>query len=302
MFKRMLVLLDGSKLAEVVLSFAGELSGRLNLDLELLHVCSSHEAEQLPMHQAYIEHMADILRGQSEEIRHTTQPNTEVKLIQARGKVVVGYPAEEILKFADGNSIDIIMLATHGRSGIRRWGLGSVVDKVIHEAKVPIWLVPSQLSEDILYDTLPKRSVLIPLDGSKQAEAVIPYIEELTKQKGVETEILLIKVAKPSSVGFQISDENKTLIGENIAALRTAGEVYLDEMVKELKGAGLQARGEQLIGDPAEEIVRYAAKYHPQLIAMSTHGRSGFSRFAFGSVTENVMRRLQKTPLFLVRP
>ncbi len=302
MFKRMLVLLDGSKLAEVVMSFAGELAGRLDLDLDLLHVCSSQEADQLPMRRAYIEHMAETLLGRTEEIRHKVESKPGDRVIQARGTVVVGYPADEILKYADENNIDIIMLATHGRSGIRRWGLGSVVDKVIHEAKVPIWLVPSQLSEDILYDISQERSVLIPLDGSKSAEEVIPYIDELTKQKGLETEIILINVAKPSSVSFQPAEETKALIGENLSSLRTAGEFYLKDVAKRLKSSGLKARTDQLVGDPAEEIVRYAAKYHPRLIAMSTHGRSGFSRFAFGSVTENVMRRLQKTPLFLVRP
>jgi nucleotide-binding universal stress UspA family protein len=71
--------------------------------------------------------------------------------------------------------------------------------------------------------------------------------------------------------------------------------------VKKMEDAGLQTEYEQVVGDPAEEIVRYASTYKPRLIVMSTHGRSGFSRFVFGSVTENVLRRLQKTPVFLIR-
>ena len=70
MYKRMLVLLDGSKIAEVVFSYARELSGRLGLDLDLLHVCTAEETQQLPMRQAYIEHMAEILKAQSEEIQN----------------------------------------------------------------------------------------------------------------------------------------------------------------------------------------------------------------------------------------
>jgi nucleotide-binding universal stress UspA family protein len=300
MFKRMLVLLDGSKIAEVVFSYARELAGRLNLNIDLLHVCTAEEAQQLPMRQAYIEHMAETLIAQSKEIQSKNNIKPGEKDIEARAKVAVGYPAEEILKYTDENKIDIIMLATHGRSGIRRWGLGSVADKVIHEANVPIWLVPAYLHEGILYDNLPRRSILVPLDGSKLAETVIPHVIALTRQRGEETEIMLVTVTKPISV--KMSEDEQSLIRESITSLKTHSELYLGKIAKQFEDAGLKVNVEQLIGDPAEEIVRYAATYKPRVIVMSTHGRSGFSRFVFGSVTENVLHRLQKTPVLLVRP
>jgi len=300
MYKKMLVLLDGSKMAEVVFTYARELSGRLGLDLDLLHVCSIEEAQQLPMRQAYIEHMAETLQTQSQEIQNEVGVKSEKKPIKAVGKVVVGYPAEEILKYADENKVDSIMLATHGRSGIRRWGLGSVADKIIHEASVPVWLIPASLHEGIIYDNIPQRAILVPLDGSKLAEEVIPHIIALTRQRDAATKIMLINVAKPATP--RLSAENRSLMGEDIASLNTAGEQYLKQMARKLTDNGLIVEYEQLVGDPAEEIVRYAAAYQPRLIVMSTHGRSGFSRFVFGSVAENVLRRLQKTPVFLIRP
>jgi nucleotide-binding universal stress UspA family protein len=295
----MLVALDGSKMAEVVFSYARELSGRLGLDIELIHVCTTDEATQLPMRQAYIEHMAEALRAQSEAIRSKAEIISGKKPLQARGKVVVGYPAEEILKYADENKIDIIMLTTHGRSGIRQWGLGSVADKVIHASNVPVWLVPAALHEGILYDNLPGRSILVPLDGSRLAEEVFPHVITLAKQRNADMKITLINVDKP--VNAKISDGEKSLIGEDFASLKSSSEIYLENTVKVFTCAGLKTEYEQLVGDPAEEIVRYAAAYQPRLIVMSTHGRSGFTRFVFGSVTENVLRRLQKTPVFLIR-
>jgi len=140
----------------------------------------------------------------------------------------------------------------------------------------------------------------VPLDGSKLAEEVVPHVIALAKQRGVEIKILLINVTKPAAV--KLSEEEKLLLREDAASLKTASELYLKEMAKQFKGVGLEADVEQLVGDPAEEIVRYAAANQPRLIVMSTHGRSGFSRFVFGSVTENVLRRLQKTPMFLIRP
>jgi nucleotide-binding universal stress UspA family protein len=285
-------------MAEVVFTYARELSGRLGLDLELLHVCNLDESTQLPMRQAYIEHMAEMLKEQSEQFRSKADIMAGKKAIESRGRVVVGYPAEEILRYAEENKIDIIMLSTHGRSGIRRWGLGSVAEKVIHEAEVPVWLVPAALHEGILYDKMPNRTMLVPLDGSALAEEVIPHVIDIVKQRGAEQKVTLINVSKPPA---RLSDADKSLFGEDVASLQTGGELYLKKIAARLEAAGLTAEYEQLVGDPAEEIVRYAATYQPRLIVMSTHGRSGFSRVVFGSVTENVMHRLQKTPMFIIR-
>jgi len=295
----MLVLLDGSKMSEVVFSYAREVSGRLGLDLDLLHVCTTEEAEQLPMRQAYIDHMAEMLKTKSEELRKNADAKAAKKAAEIKGKVICGYPAEEILKYADENKVDAIMLATHGRSGIRRWGLGSVADKVIHEAKVPIWLVPAALHEGILYDSIPGRALLVPLDGSYLAEEVFPHVIALAKQRGVETTILLINVIKP--LNSRLSAQDKGLIGKDIESLQTSGELYLKKIVKQFQDAGLLAEYEQLVGDPAEEIVRYAAAYQPRLIIMSTHGHSGFRHVVFGNTAEAVLHRLQKTPVFLVK-
>ena len=118
----MLVLLDGLKLAEVVFPYAKELAGRLDLDLVLLHVCSQDESGILPMHRVYVERMAEIVRRQSQEVQESTGIQSVVKTVEAQVETTVGHPAKEILNYADKNDIDVILMATHGRSGIRRWG------------------------------------------------------------------------------------------------------------------------------------------------------------------------------------
>ncbi len=143
---------------------------------------------------------------------------------------------------------------------------------------------------------------MVPLDGSKLAESILPHVEELVRQRGVDVEVVLVNVGKQVTMPRELWEASREFIGEDISAFRLASEVYLNGVVKQLQKKGIKARAEQLIGDPVEEIIRYAADNHPQLIAMSTHGRSGFSRFAFGGVTENILRRLKKTPVFLFRP
>jgi nucleotide-binding universal stress UspA family protein len=296
MYKKMLVLLDGSKLAEVVFTYAQELSGRLNIDLELLHVCNPQEAEQLPMRQAYMEHMAEILQKKAEDIRSRSGDQGTGSKIQARGSVVVGYPAEEILKYADRNDIDLIMLSTHGRSGIRLWGLGSVANKVIHAAKVPVWLVPSEIREEVIYDKLPKKTMVIPLNGSRLAEGVIPHAINIAKQRGTGSDLVLVYVEpvpglSPNLIDIKLIEDQKQRMNR-----------YLEDMVKRVKETGVNVRAEILSGDAATAIINYVENNPTQLIAMATHGHIGISRMIFGSVTENILHLVKKTPIFLVRP
>ena len=183
MYKKMLVPLDGSKMAEVVFPYAREVAGRLDVDLDFLHICTPEEADTLPMRQAYIEHMAEIVRGQSEEIRQKVG-TPKIKNVQATGKAVIGYPPEEILRFAEENHDDIIMMATHGRSGLKRWAMGSVSYKITHSSKNPVWLVRAGVPDEILYDKLPERTTLVLLDGSALAESSLPHVEALSKQRG----------------------------------------------------------------------------------------------------------------------
>ena len=296
MYHKMLVLLDGSKLAEVVFTYAQELSARLNINLELLHVCSPQEAEQLPMRQAYMEKMAEILQSKAAEIRANIGDKTPADEVKAVGKVVIGYPAEEILKYADENKIDLIMLSTHGRSGTKAWDLGNVANKVIHASRFPVWLVPTELREEIIYDKLPKRTMVIPLDGSRQAEAIIPHAINIAKQRGADSEIILVQVDNPMKAVFT-ADQIKQQQAD-----RLEREIYLQSIVKRFGEEGIKARAQMLLGEPAPTIIDFVKNNPAQLIAMATHGHASLSRMIFGSTTENILQLVKKTPIFLVKP
>ena len=294
MYKTMLVLLDGSELAEVVLKYAQELSGRLGIDLELLHVCDPHEAEQLPMRKAYMEHQAEIMCARAQEISSRYGGEALTECIRAQGNVVVGNPAEEILKYVDGHDIDLVMMSTHGRSGIGSWDLGSVASKVIHASNAPIWLVPSQLREEVILDMLPKRTQVIPLSGTKQSEAVLPHAIAVAKQRGEESELVLVHVEDVDYIrltrsALQEQEEHRARM-----------KAYLDGIAGSIREAGLDARSVMLIGEPATTIIQFLKDNPAQLISMATRGHTGLSRMVFGSVTENVIHLVKKTPMLLV--
>jgi nucleotide-binding universal stress UspA family protein len=297
MYKRMLVLLDGSKLSEVVFIYAQELSARLNLNLDLLHVCSPQEAEQLPMHQAYVDNMAKVLQNKAAEIRSKIGEPSLSSEVKAVGKVLVGYPAEEILKYADENDIDLIMLSNHGRSGIRAWDIGNVANKVIHASKVPVFIVPAELREEIIFDKLPQRPMVIPLDGSKMSEAALPHALNIARQRGVETNLVIVYVDVPQNIILFSPDSMKTQQAKTLEI-----KAYLNNIVKRIESENIKARAEILNGEPAEAIINFVKNNPAQLIVMATHGHIGLSSMIFGSTTENILHLVKKTPIALVKP
>ncbi len=70
-----------------------------------------------------------------------------------KGEVAVGYPADEILRYAGDKEVDLILMTTHGRSGVRRWVLGSVADKVLRSAALPVLLIRAGMPRDAAYET-----------------------------------------------------------------------------------------------------------------------------------------------------
>jgi len=294
MYKKMVVLLDGSELAEVVFEYAQEVSGRMHIDTELLHVCSPQEADQVPMRRAYMEHMAGELCAKAEEISRKYSKAAVDRCIQARGHVVVGYPAEEILKYIDENDIELVMMSTHGSSGVRGWDIGGVANKVIHASRVPVWLVPTELREEIISDTLPTRSLVVPLSGSKQSEAAIPHALRILEQRGAEAELVLIHAYDAGNIyltraALEQNDEERARM-----------KAYLEGVAAPIRKEDLAVRTEVLIGDPAETIINYLRSNPAQLLAMATRGHTGLSRMVFGSVTETVIHMVKRTPLLLV--
>lgn len=314
MYKTMLVPLDGSKLAEVVFNYAKELAGRLNIAPIFLHVCAPDEAGKLPMYRTYVEHSAEIVERESQEIQKQVGTQRK-KAISAKGEVVMGYPAEEILKYAENNSIDLIIMATHGRSGITRWAMGSVAEKVLQASKIPVLLVQAGIPEETIYGKLKKPSILVPLDGSRLAESVLPYVELLAKQHGAETiEVVLLRICEPESMlsqaSFYLTPSSyppKTPISwedyvkQETARFEVDCNKYVKNIGKQLAEAGLRVRAEVRAGKPAEEIVAYATKNPHSLVVMATHGRSGLTKWAYGSVTDKVLHAIS-IPILLVRP
>ncbi|MFC1948684.1 universal stress protein [Chloroflexota bacterium] len=312
MYRRMLVPLDGSELAEVVFAYAEELAGRLDIDIVMFHVSSPSASAFMPMQKAYIRHAAITVRRRAREVQESTSPGTVEKPLEVRGEMVVGYPADEILRYAEAkeNEIDIIMMAAHGHSGLRRWTIGSVASKVLISSKIPVWLVRAGDTGEDLLDKLQTKTMLVPLDGSEIAEtAVLPHVEALAKQRGTEPmDVVLLKISEPPSIpsyyGPEISGVSLNwgdYVQQETTRRKQKSTDYLNRVEERLKASNISVRSEVIEGKAVDEIVEYASKHPVDLIVMATHGRSGLSRLVYGSVAANLLHGVSN-PILMVKP
>lgn len=304
MYRKMLVPLDVSELSAVSFPYARELAARLDLEIILLHVQSPGEQGEIPRLQDDIRHRAEIVKRQAEEVRERIGIKPGGKAIQVRGEVATGSPAEEIIRSATENNVDLILMATHGRSGIKRLVLGSVAEKVLRTSNVPVWLVRPGAPEEVVNYQWPGKTILVPLDGSELAEAVLPHVEVLAKQRGTEqVEVILLRVygrALPPPVSeYTAVVPAEYMQMETDRRKQIAGR-YLAEIENQLRDKGLMVRSVVLEGRPAEQIIDYANAYPGNLIVMSTHARSGLRRAARGSVAADILQKAN-SPVVLVR-
>ena len=309
MYRNMLVLLDGSELAEVVFPFAKELAARLNLEVTMLQVYGNIGRNFVPAHQAYIERAADKIKSQIEDVQERLGIPLEEKQIEVRGELADGHYAEEILTYAESNNIDLILMASHGRSGIRRWRMGSVADKVLRAAKVPVLFIRAGAEDTTPYDEWPTRTIMAPMDGSETAESVLPHVVALAKQRAIEpVTVNLIRVCDPPIAPSYYSPElsgvplnwGEFMEQEMTRCKQTASD-YLSNIAKQLDNQGIKAEPTILVGKAADEIIDFASKNPFSIIVMATHGRTGLSRLVFGSVTESVLQAVSN-PILLTKP
>jgi nucleotide-binding universal stress UspA family protein len=283
--EQILIPVDGSKQAENVIPYALELALKFNSHINILGVGIGRKTRRVNrLLEDYIDKTANELKTRN---------------VKAEPAIRYGIAADKILDFTSEKQIDLIIMSTHGRSGITRWWMGSVAEKVISEAIAPVLLVRSKRARTSSTSDKPDffHKILAPLDGSDIGEVALPYVEAIAAKSRAKV-ILLQVVSPPGTV------EANVLGGPDwrkfVKAMSDAGENYLQSIANRFKGDDIKITYEVLSGEAADKIVEYAADQKASLIAMSTHGRSGLSRWVLGSVADKVLHGA-RIPILLVR-
>jgi len=280
MYKRILVPLDGSDTAEIVLPYVEEITAKLGAEIVLVSVSEPAAAGVDHLHHSYLEQTKEQVQRQLEDWR-----GKEKAKVQSR--VLMGEPASEILGYADESNVDLIAMASRGRSSQGPWLLGNVAAKVLRATGRLLLLIRAPASDTALQEKRLVKRILVPLDGSGVGAAAIPHVEALAQALGAELVLFQVLETVTTWTGLEAGASQHMPQGEeNILA---SALPYLEGVEQRLNKRGLTTSSVAALGSPADQIISYAEAHDIDLIAMSTHGRSGIGRWVFGSVTDKVL-------------
>lgn len=293
---KILVPLDGSELAENALPTAFSLARQRQGEIILLRVpilapmfvtTPTPEGYGIIWPEQALEHS----RGEATQYLATLQKTKCPMDVTVHTQVMAGDIASVIVDTAVEQEVNLILMSAHGYSGVTRWRLGSTAEKVLRSAPCPVLVVRS---------AQPLHRILIPLDGSPLSEAALPLGLEIAAVLGGEVTLLS---ATPLSLE-QLAALEKLENGLGSRALAEAlaeAQNYLERLALAEQQWGVHVQVAARAGPPAEAILKYAETHKVDLIVMASHGHTGLQRWAYGSVTEKVLRCGQAS-LLIVRP
>jgi nucleotide-binding universal stress UspA family protein len=264
----------------------------LDSEVILLYVNDLNKDQYQHMHQFY---MQKISESTKQGVAIYSGKSGGRQAVQVKPLMLAGHPAEEIVGYTDKENISLIVMATHGQSGLKRWALGSVADKVVRATTRPVMLIRAKGARADVRERGIIHRVLVPLDGSKVGEAAVPFIESLASRLPAEVILLQVLVR-----GYQVGYNYVALTERQIESDKAIATNYLNDVGARLKEKGITVATQVRFGNVADEIHKFADEIQTDIVAMSTHGRSGVGRRVFGSVAERVLRE-GNTPLLLVR-
>ena len=291
MFSRILIPLDGSKTAEKVLPYARRLATVAHVVVDLLGVVELTDiagdigSNEAPYAEALIR----------EAVRNSTDYLENLAKTFRKGRVGYrveqGRPEDIIIAAAAADTGTLIAMATHGRSGVSRWLLGSVTEKVLRGTVNPLLVVraPRDAKTD---GEAALTSVIVPLDGSDIAEAVLSRVADLAK--ALELHVVLVRVYALPLATYGEDDYYVPDYIELKDQFKDEAEGYLNSTASFLRAQGVAHVSTVVVeGSAADAIISLARKTPDNLVAMSPYGRSGLQRWVLGSVTEKVVRHCE---------
>jgi nucleotide-binding universal stress UspA family protein len=285
MFKKILVPLDGSQLSQRALEPAIAMGKCAGTELLLVRtpvvdtlsfaVTGSKQAEARNDALLYLE----TIRKSNE------QPDLHIQT-----RLVEGDVAGAIVDTALSEQVDLIIMSTHGYSGLTRWVLGSVTEKVLRSAPCPVLAVRAARHP---------QKVLITLDGSPLSERAIE--PGLAVAQSLNAAVTLLRVVPRMSTDGKLDEHERGLSRRMQEDWIEEAKNYLSARSEAAARSGVAIKSEVRIGSPADIILEHIETYGTDLIVMATHGRTGLKRWVYGSVTAKVLRSVNCSML-VIRP
>ena len=300
MFKRILVPLDGSPLAETALAPATALAQRFGAELLLVRTILVHVFPGADPGPAQL----DALREAQTYLEHISY-RVEATGVKVQTAIPYDTPSSGITDQAEFRHVDLIVMSTHGRKWVDALLHPSVTMQVLQHTSAPIlaWKHAETAGGDTDTPELPyfmidpTAPIVVPLDGSLLSESALPIAEGLSRSFG--NPFMVVSVAERPHIPAGPYDYPAIVANADQAVIQET-QSYLKRKGQEIAGRGLRVEIESAIGTPAMSIEDCVQRNHAGLVVMASHGRGGLGRWLIGSVAHQVLRDTE-TPVLLVR-
>ena len=294
MFHKILVPLDGSDEAEAILPYVSHIASGMDIGVVLLSVMDRGAME---MSESYYSRLFERAEQEAKGRLRDAAHQLDQDGVRTEELVVSGRADEEISTSAEQLGCNLIAMSTHGRSLLGRGILGSVTDRVVHMARIPVLTItPDKARAYHGGDTLVNH-IVVPLDGSELAETVLPYVREMASTLGYT--VVLLRVVRPLHY-FWVGGHPPEIHEENEIMENEARE-YMETTAESLSQDGVDVEWRVLVGHPTTTVLEQVRDIPHSIVALTTHGRSGFRRWLIGSLAETLVRS-GGDPVLIVPP
>jgi len=282
MFEKILVPTDGSDCAEAAIGYAEDLAAHYGATVHVLCVVDSRTLDSAPHLERVKDESREMVESVCDDLAGTN--------IVVEDAVRTGIPHQEILQYATKQEIDLIAMGTHGRTGVERYLLGSITEKIVRLSDIPVLTVRAETDGTVTY---PYSDILIPTDGSEQAAAAIDVGVDIASN--YDARLHALSVVEPIAMGVDFQSADVFELLEEAAQSAVGG---VENKATQASISAVETAVEY--GHPYSEIHSYVDENDIDLIVMGTHGRSGLERYLLGSVTEKIVRT-SPVPVLTVR-
>jgi nucleotide-binding universal stress UspA family protein len=301
MFDPILVPLDGSLLAECALSHAVAIARAFDAKVVLLRVLDKDKNHANGKAQLFDLVNWQINKTGAKLYLEKTSARLQEAGLQIEAAVLEGLVAESITEFAQNKGMKLIILSSHGRSGLSQWGISSVTQKIIFSAPTSVLIIRAhQPASSEIIEGQYKR-IMVPLDGSRRAENVLPMVTHLARFH--KSWIHVVHVVKTPEMARQmpLAREDVELSERIVSRNREEAIRYLDQMRLHSPLEGIDVQTHLLTSDNAAAALHeLAEKEGIDMVALSAHGYSGYNQWPYGGMVNNFVM-YSKVPLLIVQ-
>ena len=296
MFNRILLPLDRSPLAESVLPHAIALARAFESQLTLLHVMDTARGSR--WRRAVDPLNWQIRKVEAESYLHDLTLRLQQAGITPETRILEGHDAEQIIEFARNDHTELIILSSHGQSGMSEWNVSNVVQKIALRARTCIMIVRASQRATPDLARLHYRRILVPVDGSQRAECILPVAATLARAH--EAQILLAHIVQPPQMPRRTPPSREDVELANRIVERNTAEVtqYLEQLRSQLSG---QVEPRVLVSDHVSATLHELVEQEQSdLVLLSAHGFASRTRWLYGDVVTSFIS-YGTTPLLIMQ-